>query len=166
MPRLGPRPLVIAGMLLAAGSQVWLTRIGVHSGYASLVLGPLMVAGLGLGFTIAPSMDTGTFGAAPHDAGVASATLNTGQQIGGSIGTSLLNTIFASAVVRYLTSHLSLATLVHGHPARSLTEMSLRSSPSHLPRTSLTTLSPPGWRPRLARASAWPSPKGYPTPET
>jgi hypothetical protein len=56
---------------------------------------------------------------------VASATLNTGQQVGGSIGTSLLNTIFASAVVRYLTSHLSPATLVHGLPAPSLAAMSL-----------------------------------------
>ena len=125
LPRLGPRPLVTAGMLLAAGSLVWLTRIGLHSGYASAVLGPLMVAGLGFGFTIAPSMNTGTFGVAPQDAGVASATLNTGQQIGGSIGTSLLNTIFASAVAHYLTSHLSPATLVHGRPASALTGMSL-----------------------------------------
>jgi hypothetical protein len=62
---------------------------------------------------------------APQDAGVASATLNTGQQIGGSIGTSLLNTIFASATASYLASHLSPATLVHGHPAPSLTGMSL-----------------------------------------
>ena len=125
LPRLGPKPLVPAGMLLAAGSLVWLTRIGVHSGYAASVLGPLMVAGLGFGFTIAPSMNTGTFGVAPQDAGVAAATLNTGQQIGGSIGTSLLNTIFASAVAGYLASHLSPATLVRGHPAPSLIGMSL-----------------------------------------
>src|SRR5215510_7349499 len=114
LPRLGPKPLVAAGMLLAAASLVWLTRIGAGSGYASAVLGPLMAAGLGFGFTIAPSMNTGTFGVAPADAGVASATLNTGQQIGGSIGTSLLNTIFASAVAHYLTSHLNPATLIHG----------------------------------------------------
>jgi EmrB/QacA subfamily drug resistance transporter len=125
LPRVGPRPLVTVGMLLAAGSLVWLTRIGVHSSYASAVLGPLMAAGLGFGFTLAPSMNTGTFGVAPQDAGVASATLNTGQQIGGSIGTSLLNTIFASAVAHYLTSHLSAATLVHGHPAPALTGLSL-----------------------------------------
>ena len=62
---------------------------------------------------------------APQDAGAASATLNTGQQIGGSIGTSLLNTIFASAVAQYLTSHLSPATLVHGHPAQALAGLSL-----------------------------------------
>jgi EmrB/QacA subfamily drug resistance transporter len=125
LPRVGPRLLVPAGMLLAGGSLVWLTRIGLHSGYAAAVLGPLMVAGLGFGFTIAPAMNTGTFGVAPQDAGVASATLNTGQQIGGSIGTSLLNTIFAGAVAGYLTSHLSPATLVHGHPAPSLTGMAL-----------------------------------------
>jgi hypothetical protein len=53
------------------------------------------------------------------------ATLITGQQIGGSLGTSLLNTIYASAVAHYLTSHLTPATLVHGHPAPSLTGMSL-----------------------------------------
>src|SRR5215472_5735046 len=125
LPRVGPRPLVTAGMLLAAGSLVWLTRIGVHSGYASAVLGPLMLAGLGFGFTIAPSMNTGTSGVAPADAGAASATLNTGQQIGGSIGTAVLNTIFASAVAHYLTSHLSPATLVHGRPAASLAGTSL-----------------------------------------
>ena len=84
-----------------------------------------MMAGLGLGFTIAPSNNTGTFGVTPRDAGVAAATLNTGQQIGGSIGTSLLNTIFASAVAQYLTGHLSPATLVHGHPAQALAGLSL-----------------------------------------
>ena len=125
LPRLGPKPLVPAGMLLSAASLVWLTRIGVHSGYAASVLGPLMLAGLGFGFTIAPSMNTGTFGVASQDAGVASATLNTGQQIGGSIGTALLNTIFASAVAHYLAGHLSPATLIHGHPAPSLIGLSL-----------------------------------------
>jgi hypothetical protein len=107
-------------MLLSAGSLVWLTGIGLHSGYAAAVLGPLMVTGLGFGFALAPSMNTGTFGVAPEDAGVASATLNTGQQIGGSIGTSLLNTIFAGAVAHYLTSHPSSAgapglSLIHGY---------------------------------------------------
>jgi EmrB/QacA subfamily drug resistance transporter len=126
LPRFGPRPVVVGGMLLAAAGLVWLTRIGVHSSYASAVLGPLLAAGLGFGLTIAPSMNTGTFGVAPQDTGVASAMLNTGQQIGGSIGTSLLNTIFAGAVAHYLASHLSLATggrgpalaqlaLIHGY---------------------------------------------------
>jgi hypothetical protein len=56
---------------------------------------------------------------------VKAAQVNTGQQVGGSIGTALLNTIFASAVAHYLTSHLSPATPVHGHPAPSLIGMSL-----------------------------------------
>ncbi len=118
LPRLGPRPLVVTGLLLAAGSLVWLTGIGLHSGYAQAVLGPLMMTGLGFGFALAPSMNTGTFGVAPQDAGVASATLNTGQQIGGSIGTSLLNTIFATAVVQYASSHPASSpglSLVHGY---------------------------------------------------
>jgi EmrB/QacA subfamily drug resistance transporter len=125
LPRLGPRPPVTAGLLLAAGGLVWLTRIGADSGYASAVLGPLLAAGLGLGLTIAPSMNTGTFGVAPQDTGAASATLNTGQQIGGSIGTSLLNTIFASSVAGYLASHLSPATLAGGHPAPALTRLAM-----------------------------------------
>jgi hypothetical protein len=70
-------------------------------------------------------MNTGTFGVEPQDAGVAAALINTNQQIGGSIGTSLLNTVFASAVASYITSHLSPATVVHGHPAPSLTALSL-----------------------------------------
>ncbi|MGI8446335.1 MAG: MFS transporter [Streptosporangiaceae bacterium] len=125
LPRFGPKPLVTLGMLLAAAGLVWLTRIGPHSGYAAAVLGPLMLAGAGFGFIIAPSMNTGTFGVAPRDAGVASATLNTGQQIGGSIGTSLLNTLAASATAGYLTAHVTPASLVHGRPVPRLAGLAL-----------------------------------------
>jgi hypothetical protein len=117
MPRTGPKPLMGLGMLVAAGGMVWLTRIGVHSGYASAILGPLMVTAAGLGQVIAPAVNTGTFGVAPYDAGVASATVNVGQQLGGSIGTALLNTMVASATTSYLTSHLSPATSRHPSPA-------------------------------------------------
>jgi EmrB/QacA subfamily drug resistance transporter len=106
MPRFGPKPLVTVGMLLAAGGMVWLTRIGIHSSYAAHVLPALLITGLGLGQTVAPSINTGTFGVAPSDAGVASASVNTGQQLGGSIGTALLNTIAATAVTSYLASHV------------------------------------------------------------
>jgi EmrB/QacA subfamily drug resistance transporter len=126
LPRFGPRPLVPLGMLLAAVAMVWLTGIGPHSGYAAAILGPLLVAGLGFGFTIAPSMNTGTFGVAPQDAGVAAATLNTGQQIGGSIGTSLLNTIFASATASYVAANIvKPGNLVAGHPAPQLIGLAL-----------------------------------------
>ncbi len=125
LPRVGPKPLVALGMLLAAASMVWLTRIGPHSSYTVAVLGPLMVAGLGFGFTIAPAMFTGTFGVAPQDAGVASAMLNTGQQIGGSIGTSLLNTLAASATAAYLAAHVTAGALVHAAPGPHLTGLAL-----------------------------------------
>ncbi len=111
MPRFGPRPLVTSGMLAAAGGAVWLAKLGPHTGYATGVLGPLVLAGIGLGTVIAPVINTGTFGVAPQDAGVASATVTVGQQLGASVGTSLLNTIFASAVTAYLAAHLASARL-------------------------------------------------------
>jgi len=125
MPRTGPKPLVGLGMLIAAGGMVWLTRIGVHSGYAADILGPLLVIGLGVGQVVAPAVNTGTFGVAPYDAGVASATINAGQQLGGSIGTALLNTIVASATASYLASHLNPGTVVAGHPGAALVQQSL-----------------------------------------
>jgi MFS family permease len=107
MPRIGPKPLVAAGMLVAAGAMIWFTRLGVHTGYVDGVLGPHILTGIGLGMVIAPAINTGTFGVMPQDAGVASVTV--GQQLGASIGTSLLNTIFASAVAAYVTAHAASA---------------------------------------------------------
>ena len=112
MPRLGPKPLVATGMLIAAGAMAWFAQLGPHTAYADGVLGPLILTGIGLGMVIAPSINTGTFGVAPQDAGVASATVTVGQQLGASIGTSLLNTIFASAVASYLTLHVASARLI------------------------------------------------------
>lgn len=125
MPRVGPRPLITLGMLLAAAGLVWLTRIGVHSSYPADVLPPLVVAGLGIGLVIAPSVNTGTFGVAPSDAGVASATVNTGQQLGGSIGIALLNTMAASATAQYVTARLSPATVAGGRPSPQLIAQAL-----------------------------------------
>src|SRR6202035_4505919 len=116
MPRTGPRPLVALGMLAAAGAAVWLAQLGPHTAYATGVLGPIILAGIGVGIVIAPVINTGTFGVAPQDAGVASATVTVGQQLGASVGTSLLNTIFAAAVTSYLTVHLASAPLI-GRPA-------------------------------------------------
>ena len=116
MPRFGPRPLVALGMLAAAGGVAWLAQLGPHTAYAAGVLGPIILAGVGVGLVIAPVINTGTFGVAPQDAGVASATVTVGQQLGASVGTSLLNTIFASAVASYLAAHLAPARLI-GRPA-------------------------------------------------
>jgi len=112
MPRLGPKPLVATGMLIAAGAMAWFSQLGAHTAYVDGVLGPLILTGIGLGMVIAPSINTGTFGVAPRDAGVASATVTVGQQLGASIGISLLNTIFASAVTSYLTLHVASARLI------------------------------------------------------
>jgi len=120
MPRFGPKPLVTVGMLLAAGGMVWLTRISPHSSFAADLLPPLLIVGFSLGMIIAPSINTGTFGVPLADAGVASASVNTGQQLGGSIGTSLFNTIATSATAAYLT-----ARLAGGPPSRALTELAL-----------------------------------------
>jgi EmrB/QacA subfamily drug resistance transporter len=116
LPRIGPKPIVIVGTLLLAGAQFWLTRVGLHSAYAGAILGPIMVTGVGMGLMFSTCINTGTFGVAPQDAGVASAAVNTGQQLGGSIGTSLLNSIAVSAAASYIAAN---ARTFHG-PALAL----------------------------------------------
>ena len=123
LPRIGPRFLVASGMLAAAAGLAWLTRIGVHSSYAADVLPALLLTSAGLGFVMSPSMNTGTAGVAPSDAGMASAVVNTGQQVGGSIGTSLLNTMAASAAASYLAAHLSRRAAAAGRPTATLTQL-------------------------------------------
>jgi hypothetical protein len=93
------------GLLLAAVGMVMLTRIGVDTGFWSHVFPAELVISFGIGVTFGPMSNTALVGVADHDAGVASALINTSQQIGGSLGTALLNTIFTSAVAGYLTSH-------------------------------------------------------------
>jgi hypothetical protein len=79
-----------------------LHQLGVHSSYTTDVLPYVILLGLGFGLSLAPAFSTGTLGLQPHDAGVGSATLNTAQQVGGSVGTALLNTLAASAATAYL----------------------------------------------------------------
>jgi EmrB/QacA subfamily drug resistance transporter len=119
LQRIGPRPLIPAGMLLAAGGMGLLTQIGLHTSYLSGVLPGLILVGLGLGLVFGCAVNMATYGAKPEEAGVASAMVNTNQQVGGSIGIALLNTIAASATTSYLATHgHSLETLaqatVHG----------------------------------------------------
>src|SRR4051812_30104652 len=98
LPRTGPRPLVPAGMLLGALGMLLLTRLEPSSAYASHVLPSLVLIGIGFGLTIAPSFATATHGIPVRDAGVASAMVNTSQQIGGSIGTALLSSVGAGSL--------------------------------------------------------------------
>jgi EmrB/QacA subfamily drug resistance transporter len=101
LPRVGPRPLVPSGMAIAALGLVYLTGIGVESSYAGAVLPAVIVLGVGFGLIMAPSFATATHGIEPGDAGVASAMVNTSQQVGGSLGLALLSTLFAGAVSGY-----------------------------------------------------------------
>src|SRR5438874_2197073 len=102
---LGPRALIAAGMLLGAGGLVLLTQVTVTSSYVSDVLPGLLMLGLGLGLIFAQAIHTATAGVAREDSGVASALVNTMQQVGGSIGTSALSTIALSAPATYLIGH-------------------------------------------------------------
>lgn len=102
LPRFGPKPIVPLGLLVCAAALFGLHLVGLHSSYASHVLPYLLIVGVGFGLSVAPAFSTGTLGLAPQDAGVGSATLNTAQQVGGSLGTSLLNTVAASAATSYL----------------------------------------------------------------
>jgi EmrB/QacA subfamily drug resistance transporter len=120
LPRTGPRPLLTVGMVLSAAGMVLLAQLGVDSTYAAHVLPGLLVSGAGLGLVMAPAMNTATLGVDAADAGVASATVNTMQQIGGSMGTALLSTLASSAAASYLTSKppdasLAAQAAVHGY---------------------------------------------------
>ncbi len=111
-PRIGPRLLVTVGMALGAGAMLYLTRLGIHSSYTSAVLPALLVIGVGVGLVFSPSMSNATLGVEEHDAGVASATVNTSQQIGGAVGTALLSTFAASSATSYLAGARPSAALV------------------------------------------------------
>ncbi|MFC8532704.1 MFS transporter [Streptomyces sp. NPDC057249] len=102
VPRLGPKPIVPTGMGIAAAAMVWLTALDLSSGYAAHVLPPTLCLGIGLGMVFATAMNLATAGVGARDAGVASAMVNTSQQVGGSIGTALLNTLATSAATNYL----------------------------------------------------------------
>jgi EmrB/QacA subfamily drug resistance transporter len=106
MPRVGPRPLVPAGLLIvAAGLGLLAAQLGLHTSYLAWILPALVLVGIGLGLVFGCALNTATYGTGAADAGVASALVNTNQQVGGSIGTALLNTLAASALTSYVLTH-------------------------------------------------------------
>ena len=120
LPRTGPRVLMVGGFLAAAAGLAWLSRIAPGTTYLAHVLPAEIVISVGMGIAFVPMSSTALFRVGQHDAGVASATLNTSQQIGGSLGTALLNTLAASATVTYLVtrSHTMAnvqAAQIHGY---------------------------------------------------
>ena len=129
MTRVPPRLLMAPGFLLAAVGMLLLTQLQTDSSYAGLILPAQLLLGLGMGTAFMPAMSLATIGVRPQDAGVASAMVNTSQQVGGAIGTALLNTIAASATSTYVAAHaaeaatggkaaqklLVLESMVHGY---------------------------------------------------
>ena len=110
-PRIGPRFIVAPGLAIAAVGMWMLTQLDLGSTYVNGVLPATMVFGVGLGLTFSSAMNLATSGVDASDSGVASAMVNTGQQVGGSIGTALLNTLAASAATSYIGSHSGSADL-------------------------------------------------------
>ncbi|WP_435837818.1 MFS transporter [Streptomyces chrestomyceticus] len=106
---LPPRVLMVPGAVFAAAGLFWLTTLTAEPAYVSHVLPSELLVGLGMGLIFMPVMSTATAGVAPQDSGVTSATVNTAQQVGGSIGTALLNTIATSTSATYIGSHLATA---------------------------------------------------------
>jgi EmrB/QacA subfamily drug resistance transporter len=117
--RTGVKPLVLLGMALGVVGMLALTQLTTASSYATGVLPGLLVIGVGMGCIFGPTFSAATLGVQPNEAGIASGMVNTSQQVGGSVGTSLLSTIYATAVAGYLTSHPHVpgvvpAAAVHG----------------------------------------------------
>ena len=120
MPRVGPRPLIPLGMLIAAGGLAILAaQLGLRTSYLDWILPAQLLLGVGLGVVFGCALNTATYGSGAADAGVASALVNTNQQVGGSIGTALLNTIAASALTSYV--------LTHGHSPLALADAAVHS---------------------------------------
>ncbi|MCB0865465.1 MAG: MFS transporter [Solirubrobacterales bacterium] len=120
LARVGARPLVPTGMTLGALGMLYLTGLSTDSSYATDILPALLLMGFGFGLIFAPSIATATLGVDPADAGVASAMVNTSQQVGGSIGTALLSTLAVSATDAFMagapqTPQLMAEAAVHGY---------------------------------------------------
>ena len=120
LPKFGPKPLMVPGLLAAAAGLLLLTRITPQTSYVTHVLPSLIIMSSGMALVFIPLTSTSLHAVSNHDSGVASAMVNTSQQIGGSLGTALLNTIAATASTSYIASHQSLGKLavpfglVHG----------------------------------------------------
>ena len=106
LPRTGPKPLMVGGLTLGVLGMLWLTRIPAESGFVTHVLPAEVLLSVGLAGVFISASSTALVGVGAHDAGVASALLSTAQQVGGSLGTALLSTVYTSAVTAYLTGRL------------------------------------------------------------
>ncbi|WP_369252083.1 MFS transporter [Geodermatophilus amargosae] len=107
VPRVGPKPLMVLGGLLAAAGLFTLSFVGVDTGFWQLPFPGQLLLGLGLGFTFVPLSNLALVGAGERDAGAASAMLNATQQVGASIGTAVLASLSVGAVSAYTADTLT-----------------------------------------------------------
>ena len=105
VPKVGPRPLLLVGSVVSTGGLFWMSRLTEHSSYAGGVLGPTMLAGVGIGLLFVPSSLTALHGVAESDSGVASSLLNTAQQVGGAMGLAVLGTVAWTVAANQLNAH-------------------------------------------------------------
>lgn len=124
LAKVGPRPLVPVGMVLAMMGMILFTRLPANSDYLGSVLPGLIVTGLGLGLIFAPAIASATASIKHRDAGAASALVNTTQQVGGSVGTALLNTIAVSMSLRALRAAAA-------HPTTAMTSRQIQLIETH-----------------------------------
>ena len=103
--RFRPRLVMSVGLLMAITGMLWFSQIGVHTGYWDHLFPAELVMAFGMGMVFVPVNNTALIGVAPADAGVASALINSTQQVGGSVGTALLNTIATTVTASYLHTH-------------------------------------------------------------
>lgn len=104
VPRFGPKLLVPIGMALGATGMLSFTLLDATSTYSHLLPG-LILLGMGMGSIMPASFQISTLGVSPDQAGAASAAVSTSQQIGGAVGTAVLNTLATTATAAYLATH-------------------------------------------------------------
>jgi predicted MFS family arabinose efflux permease len=126
LPKIGPRPLATAGNLMAALGMLYLSFIKVDSSYVSSVMPAMIVTSLGLGVAFVSIASTALFNVRPEDTGAASAVLTTSQQIGGSFGTAIANTIVVSSGTAFMVAALK------AHPSISSKAKLLVIATSHV----------------------------------
>ncbi|HEY6276410.1 MAG TPA: MFS transporter [Streptosporangiaceae bacterium] len=97
IPRFGPKPLMVAGLLPVVAGMAWLSQISPATSYASGILGPMLLLGTGMGIAFVPLTMTSLQGVAPQDAGAAASMVNVMQQVGGALGLAILVTVFGNA---------------------------------------------------------------------
>ena len=112
LPKVGPKPLMVPGLIAAGLGLLFMTRITPETAYATHVLPALLIMSSGMALVFIPLTTTALHGVGNHDTGVASAMINTSQQIGGSLGTALLNTVAATAATTYIASNQAMGDKV------------------------------------------------------